>query len=298
MEVHMYDPSWGTMALSFAATIPMVVTDPCNISDIKTFGSGFFLIHRGHMFFVTADHVIHPDDHDNDTGQRSGIEYLLQIITGIDIKQERRSRNIPLGGFYDHTEYVFDDDSVKDPEKLKDIFVKIAKNDIDINDESLPLNVAIPNLIDIAVCKMTKPPGYILNREVRITDDEVLVPANTLKVPLSSDSIVEFNKDDFYIVAGNVRNNIVNSMNLTWVNVVHPDMKFEKYDDGDAVLSVWGRPNIDDWSGLSGAPVFNCVGGLAGMLVYGPDKEPFARVVPIKTIIEYIDKCIAYEFHQ
>ena len=296
----MYDPSWGVIALSFVSTIPMVVTDPDDISQIKYYGSGFFLIHRGHMFFVTADHVIHPDDHskDNDTGQRTGIEYLPQIITGISDKLECRSTNIPLGGFYDHTEYVLDDSYVKDPEKLKDIFVKIAEGNININDESLPLGVAIPNLIDIAVCKMTKPPGYILNDEVRIVDDEVLIPANTLKVPQSSDRIDEFNKDDFYIVAGNVRNEIVGSMNLTHVNVVHPDMKFMKYQDGEAILSVWGRTNIDNWSGLSGAPVFNDVGGLVGMLIAGPEKEPLARVVPIKTIIEYIDRCIAYESNQ
>lgn len=296
-----FNPEWGLEAYAFVSTLQLVVAHPSDNSKIKTFGSGFFLKYRDHLFCVTADHIIHPDDHfDNDTGQRARIEYLPQIMTGINDKLEWRSKNIPLGGFYDHTEYVLDDSSAKDPEKLKDIFMKIAEGNININDESLPIGVAIPNFIDIAICKMTEPlTELIVNGEVRKDDNEVLVPANTLKVCLLSDSVAEFNKDDFYLVAGTVKNDIVNSMNLVGTYMLHIDMQFERFNtDGDAVLKVWEHPNIENWSGLSGAPVFNYKWELVGMLVAGPVTEPFARVVPIKTIIEYIDRCIAYESNQ
>ena len=106
--------------VAFLATLQLVIPDTCNSDKIKGFGSGFLLRHKDRLFFITADHVVHLDDHDpaNETGQRIGIDYSPQIITNIKIEGELKS---------------------------------IIDGVIDINDEKLPLDVRIESLPDMAI---------------------------------------------------------------------------------------------------------------------------------------------------
>ena len=120
--------------VAFLATLQLVIPDTCNSDKIKGFGSGFLLRHKDRLFFITADHVVHLDDHDpaNETGQRIGIDYSPQIITNIKIEGELKSINLPVGGFYHLTGFGFDKDSLDNPEKFISIFNKIIDGVIDI----------------------------------------------------------------------------------------------------------------------------------------------------------------------
>lgn len=302
MKILEFDPSWGLEAYVYMSTQQLIVFEDYVSYKIKTFGSGFLLEYQDRIFCVTADHIVHPDDHyDNETGQRRRIDYYPQILTNFkDAERIGWCRNIPLE-CWDWTEYELDQETVLNPAKLNSVTEKIVAENIDINDEDLPLNVAIASLIDIAISEINQPPQVpILTQKVEFADGTVLIPANVLKEPLPSDIIADFNVEDSYFVAGILHKDVQNAMMLQGKYVRHTDMKFEGFnsDGGIALLKVSGSTDIENWEGLSGAPVFNYDRELVGMLVRHPGKNLQAEVIPIKTIIEYIDRCIAYESNQ
>lgn len=298
MKINRFNPEWGLEAYAFISTQQLIVFEDCVSFKIITSGSGFLLKYKDRLFFVTADHIVHHYDFfENETGQRARVEYCSQIITNVRDKDSLRSKNIQLGGFFDYTEYILDKETISAPKELNALLNKIANQDIDINDESLSIDIRIPTFIDIAICEMKYPlEEFILTPEVSFPNGYVLIPANVSKEPLPADVISDFNTEDSYLVAGNICRGVKNSVWLEYLYMHHIDMKFERFDSsGNAILKVQEEPNIDNWYGLSGSPVFNYNKELVGMLVNGPEKEPLATVVPIKTIIEYIDRCIAYE---
>lgn len=298
MEIKYFDQSWGLEAYAFLSTLQVVVFEDSEFRNINNFGSGFFLRHKGRLFFVTADHVIHYGDfHENETGQRSKVECYPYIITNFKEQDGAMSAFIPLGGIYDYTEYTLDEDTIHNPDKFSSVSSKIVNQDIDINDESLPVGVTIPTFVDIAVCEVNEPlQRPILSKEVRVSDDEILVPADTIKLWLSSDHIAEFNKDDFYLVVGSICSE-GDKQYIYQAPIKHIDMRFEKFGlYGEAYLRVWEYPDIKCWEGLSGSPVFNYNWELVGMLVSGPKCAPaFATVIPINQIIRTIDNNVTVE---
>ncbi len=285
--------------VAFLATLQLVIPDSCNSDKIKGFGSGFLLRHKERLFFITADHVIHLDDHDsaNETGQRIGVDYSPQIITNIKIEGELKSINLPVGGFYHLTGFGFDKDSLNSPEKFISIFDKIIGGTIDINDENVPLDVRIASLPDMAISELKEPLSVpLLNNQVVMQNEEVLIQEGMPKLSLFSTHIKDFNNDNRYLVAGTVCNEIKNSTILNRINILHEDLIFERLDnDGYAILKIPGLVDIQYWAGLSGAPIFDDNGLLAGMLIRGPEKEPFVTAVPIEKIIWFLDVIIKNE---
>lgn len=131
--------------VAFRATLQLVIPDANNPDNIKGFGSGFFIKHNGILFFITADHVVHLDDHDdnNETGQRLGIDYSPQIITNIQTKESLTSVNLPVGGFYHLTGFKLDKEDFSSPIEFLSMFSKIVEGTIDINDDTIPIDVRI-----------------------------------------------------------------------------------------------------------------------------------------------------------
>lgn len=73
-------------------------------------------------------------------------------------------------------------------------------------------------------------------------------------------------------------------------------MIFERLDnDRYAILKIPALVDIQYWAGLSGAPILDDNGLLAGMLIRGPEKEPFITAVPIEKIIWFLDMIIKNE---
>ena len=251
------------------------------------------------MFFVTADHVIHLDDHDpaNETGQRIGVDYSPQIITNNKVEGELKSINLPVGGFYHLTGFGFDKESLNNPENFISIFDKIIDGAIDINDENLPLDVRIASLPDMAISELKEPLSVpLLNNQVMMQNGEILIQEGMPKLSLFSTQSKNFNNDNRYLVAGTVGNEIKNSTVLNRLNVLHGDLIFEKLDnDGYAILKIPELVDIQYWAGLSGAPILDDSGLLAGMLIRGPEKEPFVTAVPIEKIIWFLDVIIKNE---
>ncbi len=255
--------------------------------------------HNDRLFFITADHVVHLDDHDstNETGQRIGVDYSPQIITNIRVQNELQSINLPVGGFYHLTGFGFDKESLDNPEKFISVFNKIMTGTIDINDESLPLNVRIASLPDMAISELKEPLQVpLLNNQVVMQNGEILIKEGMPKHSLCSNYVKEFNINNHYLVAGTIGNEIKNSTILERRNVLHGDLIFEKFDnDGYAILKIPGLVDIQYWSGLSGAPILDDNGMLAGMLIRGPETEPLITAVSINKIIWFLDIIIKNE---
>lgn len=279
--------------VAFLATLQLIIPDTCNPEKIKAFGSGFLLRHKEHLFFITADHVIHLDDHDsaNETGQRIGIDYSPQIITNNKIEGELKSINLPIGGFYHLTGFGFDKDTLDTPEKFISVFDKIIGGTVDINDESLPLDVRIASLPDMAISELKEPLSVpLLSNQVVLDNGEILIKEGMPKLSMFSDHIKNFNNDSRYLVAGTICNEIKNSTVLHRINILHENLIFERLDsDGYAILKIPGLVDIQYWAGLSGAPILDDNGLLAGMLIRGPENEPFITAVPIARIIWFLD---------
>lgn len=95
-----YEFAWLT-------TQQIVVTSDKNGSNIKGLGNGFFFQYRDKLFFVTADHVIHPDDFEICAMAlirrvRSAIIYLCNMVANesYDREQEIKSKGMMYGESY------------------------------------------------------------------------------------------------------------------------------------------------------------------------------------------------------
>lgn len=278
---------------AFRATLQLVIPDVNNPDNIRGFGSGFFLRHNNQLFFITADHVVHLDDHDdeNETGQRLGIDYTPQIITNIQDKNNLVSVNLPVGGFYHLTGFKMDKEDFSSPTKFLSVFNSIADGTVDINDESLPIDVRIASFPDMAVAKMKEPLACpILNNMVCDGDGSVIIDEGTPKIVLDSRDTANIDNNRWYIVAGTIGNYLKNSVWLERTNVIHEQLKFAGKDSNkNILLETPENPNIDLWSGLSGAPVLDENGLLVGMLIIGPKVEPIITIVPIDKILWFLD---------
>lgn len=282
--------------LSFLATLQLIIPDPKDSDRVKGFGSGFFLRHKNILFFITADHVVHLDDHDenNETGQRLGIDYNPQIITNIQDKENFTSVTLPIGGFYHLTGFKLDKEECASSTEFLSIFNKIVEKSIDINDEKIPLDVRIASFPDMAIAKMREPIACpILSNRVIDRDGTVIIEEGTPKCVLDSRYIATPNSSKWYIVAGTIGNYLKNSVLLERQNVVHELLKYIDTDcDKNVLMEISEIPDISLWSGLSGAPVFNEDGILVGMLIRGPKTEPMITIVPIDKIIWFLDVII------
>jgi hypothetical protein len=282
-------------AFAFRSAIQLAIPSLENPDEIKAFASAFFLIHNQIAYLITADHVIHLDDYDpgRDSAQRTGRDYIPQIITNVCVPNELKSEVLPIGGFQSLTGYnLFDKSLPHEDNDLAKTLQKILDDNISMDDDSLPISVRIPDFVDVAFSEVNLPlPVRLLSNIVVLKEDQIIVKANDPKIFLFDNPITEFNNNERYFVAGTVRNKLKNSIRLERVNVLHGGLQFDSFDPytNDAILRTPEFPNIIDWEGLSGAPIFNDEGSLAGMLIRGPKDDEYVTAVPINRILHIID---------
>jgi len=284
--------------LAFMATLQLIVPEIDNPNEIIAFGSGFFLIHKENLFLITADHIIHLDDHDekNDTGQRMMKDYTPQILAGVNSKDTLGTMVIPIGGFYHLTGYSPNLDEFKSNESFLSCINKIVTGNVNIDDETLPINVRIADFLDFSVSHIKhKLPLWPLSTEIK-DDKEIILEGGLQKLPLNSKQLGKLCYKNSYSVAGFIENKIINGCKLDSKAVEHFGLTFKGYDsEGNAILITPESPNINAWSGLSGAPVFDENGLLCAMLIRGPRTEPMITVVPIEKIIRFLEHILTVE---
>lgn len=253
--------------LSWRATLPLMFfkREDKTYSNPLGFGSGFFLLYRDRYVFVTADHNTHSEDFEK--GERTSAENTVYIMTERVDYENFLTALIPITGFCDFTSFDLNDPNFSDFPDLVDISFKVFE------ENSIPMKILSPRL---------EVGGEVLSEE----GEKMLIPMKT-PIPLS--------KDDFCLVTGLVQNDIVRSMCIERKAAIHIDLQLKELDcDGYYVMSYPKSVKLEEWAGLSGAPVFNDKGGCIGMIIRGTEGYDTITVVPIHKILNLIDVAMCF----
>lgn len=253
-----YEFAWLT-------TQQIVVTSDKNGSNIKGFGSGFFFQYRDKLFFVTADHVIHPDDFEE--GMRLGRDDYVWVLNNRNSSTELATMFTPIGGLFSFDQMNVEDD----------------------------LSFEIPDMKDITFAMLSNSFKFpFLTHELRV-DDSVIVAAGKEKLIISSHSMTELKDTDYCLIEGCVQWDIKDGIKFYRCNAIHQDLTLESIDvDGYYNLKCSSPVKYDEWAGLSGGPVFNDKFNLIGMVISVNEVKDTVRVVPMKKITELMDYAIRF----
>ena len=296
--------------LVFLATLQLQIRKPrenmaneshiCDNNTIWGFGSGFLLIYKERLFFVTADHNLHPEDHspDNPDGQRIGKDYNIEIITN-NKGPELTTIVLPIGGFYHLTGYCFEGMDKMDDETKGKVLLKflngITEKHIDIEDETLPIGCRIPDLIDVCISEVKSPfPIDLLTNQVVDSEGNIIIEQGDKKISLLPEDEIKLQSDEICVVGGTVHNNLVGDIRLERVNIFN-EMKYSHKYNNNLIFNVNSHFDIEDWKGLSGAPVFTQEGQPIGLLTNGPGQDGDVTVFPMHRILKIIDSMLKLE---
>jgi hypothetical protein len=198
-------------------------------------GAGFFLNFRGELFFITADHNIHIEDHNKN--ERTGVDNYLAILNNISDKSNLSTMVTPIGGFY----YL---------------------NSYDLSKEDLS-----PQLVDVAVSmvnrSLLKEP--FLTEAIFNSEKQLLVRANEAKFELVEESLCEPQESATYAVYGKTRPQF-KGLFVHREDTIKNNLKYVGTFKGFLLLNTDGPIIYEDWAGLSGSPVLDEEGRCVGML--------------------------------
>lgn len=265
-------------------------------SNIKGWGSGFFIKHKERVFFVTADHCIHGDDHD--LGLRLGKDDNIYVYNNINTK-ELTTLIEPMGCFYDFTGFKMPETITcsKDIKLVENYIKSITKevDDIDnVNMDDIP-----DSIIDVACCLITKKPKNLFYTTELKVEEEVICKEGKEKFIIPSSHITNITDIGHYFVVGRVLNEVKNTVVNNYTNAIYADMSFSCYSpEGNVIMHVPFDVDSKKWEGLSGSPVFSDMtdgGKLVGMLIRAVNDNNTCVVIPIKKIIEILEKVILLE---
>jgi hypothetical protein len=153
-----------------------------------------------------------------------------------------------------------------------------------------------PNrLVDVCVCKMKeKHFTYPFLTHQVVFPDNTIVEAHQPKYFLQTALFSEPNTDKLYYVFGTVRTELVDDIRLDRVNTIKNGLRFvTRANDYLLFNSQHKILDVDDWSGLSGAPVFSSEGECVGVFCSVNMDSHMIFVVPIqkvKILIDMVDK--------
>lgn len=200
------------------------------------FGSGFFVDYKNKLFFITADHNIHIEDHE--LSERTGIDNVVSIFNNISKKEDFSTLLTPVEPFY----YM---------EKFD-----ITKSDVK------------PELFDVAVCLMDKEKieAPFLTEQINDHNGNILVNPNEPKFTFSEKQMVEATTNDQYFIYGKIKPKI-KTFFLHRVDTLKENITFIQQ-NGDYLLFNTNETITDkrDWAGLSGSAVLNNKGNCVGVL--------------------------------
>lgn len=250
---------------AWLTTQQIAVTTDKEGTNIKGFGSGFFLYYRERLFFVTADHVSHPDDFD--AGIRLGKDDYVWVFNNRNSTVDLSTMLTPIGGLY-----YFDK--------------------MDFNDE---LSFEIPDMKDIAFAILPNSfKAPFLTHDLSCGDDQI-VSSGREKVIIKSECIAELTNDDYCLIEGCVHWDI-KGVRFERCNAIYYDLKLDSIDNEGYYLLKPTIPVVyKDWAGLSGGPVFNDKFQLIGMAISVSEVTDKVRVIPMKKITDLMDMAIKYE---
>ena len=230
------------------------------------YGSGFFIHYHNNLFFLTADHNIHYNDHQ--VNERLGEENYVGILNNISIPEQLTTIITPIGGFYFMESF------------------DISKPDLD------------HQLFDVAISLVdnTKFEAPFLTDENFIDGDQIIVSPKEHKYQFLEEHIAEPNNSDTYYIYGKIKPEI-KGLYLHRQGVFVSNIKFVSKSGSYLLLNTENEiENYEDWAGLSGSPVLNQDGKCIGVLCSVIEKtksifvKPFERILPILETIPIQEK--------
>lgn len=230
-------------------------------------GAGFFLNFQGELFFITADHNIHIEDHRKN--YRTGVDSYLGILNNISDKSILSTMITPVGGFWHFTS----DD--------------ISKEDFS------------PQLVDVAISLVDRAAfkAPFLTEAIFDTQKQILVPANEEKFEFIEECLCEEPQStDTYAVYGKIKPQF-KGLFVHREDTVKHDLKYiGRYNDY-LLLNAPEQIKHEDWAGLSGSPVLDQEGRCVGMLCSVIEDTYSVFVKPISSIIDIL-KILIIQKHQ
>lgn len=235
-------------------------------SDPIAFGAGFFLNYKNNLFFITADHNIHIEDHK--ISERTGVDNFLCVLNNISDRNTFTTIMTPISGFY----YMESFD--------------ISKEDLN------------PQLVDVAISLVDRnkfEAPFITEEDIRDENGKSLVSPKELKFDFLEEHIVEPTNADTFYVFGKIRPNF-KGLFLHRENTFKNDLKYiDKF--GHYILLNTKDEILDyeDWAGLSGSPVLNAEGKCIGVLCSVIEGTKSVFVKPFSEIVILLDTIILQE---
>lgn len=239
------------------------------------YGSGFFLEYQGYMFFVTAAHLLYSEDDPHEL-----LTDYLQIV----YDYETHVNDGSLVGKYYHVNNIYivgDVDCVllKMMKDMDDIGIKdyISCDDIAFS------YIAPSHIQDVFTIRAA---------ELQI-NNVVESPHGAYKIPIEQCSISDsLSVGDKCVVQGILLSQpIGQTLQLTFKH--HYPIVYSKRDMLNDYIFTFQNVEQDDWTGLSGSPVFSEDYKLIGILLRVDSKENNIIVAPMTKLKSKLDFFIA-----
>ncbi len=199
------------------------------------FGCGFMVNYKETNFFITADHVVHPLDYE--VGNRTGEDFTVSIFNNFKTNNDTLSTIVtPLGGFN-----YLESFNIEKPD-------------------------CSPQLVDLSLCILkekhfeypflTDEKEYV-NEESGFGQQKLILYDTSFSVP---------NDNLTFFVYGKIRTELIGIL-LHRENTLKTDLKYV-CESGDYFLLNTPEiiEDIEEWSGLSGSPVWGSNGKCIGIL--------------------------------
>lgn len=230
------------------------------------YGSGFFLNYKDKLFFLTADHNIHWEDHQKK--ERIFEERFLGILNNISNRDELQTLISPIGGFYFMESYEFSEES------LNIELVDVAISMVDRNRFEAP---------------------FVTDESIVGQDGISIVSPNELKFEFLEENIVEPNEGDTYYIYGKIRPTM-KGIFLHYEGDFKINLKYVNKSGMYLLLNTeYEITNSLDWAGLSGSPVLNQQGYCIGVLCSVIEGTKSIFVKPFSLITPLLDTIILQE---
>ncbi|MDE5789865.1 MAG: hypothetical protein K2H96_01365 [Muribaculaceae bacterium] len=264
------------------------------LRNILDFGTGFLFEYDDHIFFVTADHVVHKDDFDN--GIRSPKDFTPWIYSS---QHDERlwPKMIPVPHCTSLSSANLHDICTKYPHRLADAIENIATPSETVFEDEELAEVAVPNMHDISY-------SFLIDG-VKDEIFSIFFPHTPyVKIPMRMQQILVLkesqigciNENGTYHTAGFIDNYISSKDSLFHTSVRFISgltfMSREAKDDTHPDEIVWlNSPDIflkDELKGMSGAPLFDEHDRLCGIVIRTYHVNHSVAVYPIEELIRLL----------
>lgn len=232
------------------------------------FGSGFMFLHRNHMYYITAEHVVSGANESFKLDPNK--EYKANILTNRIVKegQQRFAEQISF-----------------DIDKADGIIVYKVNNSTGA--------VSVDGRVDLYYRRLDEH----INREFYthglVFPDRGVCYGGLKKVKLSLENVdLEINPNHTFSLFGMVQSHL-NGFTVEGITIRHSEMSFveKKYNQYCLSASRTDEHLIAEyWTGLSGAAVYDEVTGkVIGMALRYSEDYNYCWVLPIRDIVNFID---------